>query len=433
MANHGARAHSIYGASSAYRWFACPGSVRELAKTPPRPQSPEAAEGTLAHEILEHELRVLASDNDGAAVAEYKAFLEAQELLAPLPDDMLESVRVCVDHVYAILVAHPDAQIFLETPFELPSFIAPGQCFGTCDILIYVPSLKRLYVIDYKHGKHRVNVVENKQLQYYGVGGLYAHPEWEVEEVVLTIVQPRVSHGETVSEWTTNPIDLTLFLAEIDEAIIRTQAPDAPLVPDREQQCFFCDALPTCPAAESKALAMMSAGVTVIDPESLPAPHEVDVVRLAAIIALRPFAKAWFDQCYEYAVDLAINQNVQFPGFKVVEAQGKRKYDGDPAAIADAIGLATGLELDEVFPRKLLGITDMEDKIKRAYKAGKEGRAAQNAAAKDANDFFAQFTIKQSSGSRSLVPLTDGRKAVGAPDHYKGVVIPVVEIDSNSK
>ena len=48
-------AHAILGASSSERWFNCPGSVNAIAKLPDKYlnlSSPEADEGTLAHEYL---------------------------------------------------------------------------------------------------------------------------------------------------------------------------------------------------------------------------------------------------------------------------------------------------------------------------------------------------------------------------------------------
>src|ERR1017187_8080245 len=46
------KAHAEFSASSAYRWLACPGSIRLCAKAEKR-ESDSAAEGTLGHEPLE--------------------------------------------------------------------------------------------------------------------------------------------------------------------------------------------------------------------------------------------------------------------------------------------------------------------------------------------------------------------------------------------
>ena len=50
MANH---PHSKISASTCERWWNCPGSVREVAKCPPQPESVYAKEGTAAHKLAE--------------------------------------------------------------------------------------------------------------------------------------------------------------------------------------------------------------------------------------------------------------------------------------------------------------------------------------------------------------------------------------------
>mgnify|MGYP000243372453 CR=1 FL=1 len=46
--------HAKLSPSSAYRWLACPGSVREEAKYPEPPSGPGAIDGTHSHTLLEH-------------------------------------------------------------------------------------------------------------------------------------------------------------------------------------------------------------------------------------------------------------------------------------------------------------------------------------------------------------------------------------------
>lgn len=439
MGDHSARAHSIYGASNAHRWFACPGSVRVLAETPPRPQSPEAAEGTLAHEVLERSLRNELGKYDGEPPL---------PIPADLPEDMMPAVKIAMDHVLSILSEHPDAIIFLERSFRLPvdieytytdprtgeQGVGKTECFGTCDILIYIPSLKRLYVIDYKHGKHFVDVRDNKQLKYYALGAIFSELNVEIEDVVLTIIQPRCWVEPLIREWETTPLALFDFLFEIEDAIRATMVPDAPLVPDVEQQCFFCDAYRagTCPAVEAKALEMLGAqfgGVEMVSVDTLVDPAVIDVVKLAAIKERANLIRGWLDQIDKYAFELA-RAGTPIPGFKLVEAQAKRKYEGEQAVLADTIALTTGLDLDEIFPRKLLGITDMEAAVKRAFKenAGKK-RAEQNEAARLAGEFFAQLTTKQSSGNVSLVPLADPRPALDVVERdFGAITLPAVEL-----
>ena len=59
---HKQRAHSKFSASGAERWFACPGSV-ELSEGVPDKETEWSKEGTLAHEVLEEIMKVMATNN----------------------------------------------------------------------------------------------------------------------------------------------------------------------------------------------------------------------------------------------------------------------------------------------------------------------------------------------------------------------------------
>ena len=121
--------HSPIGASSMHRWAECPGSVK-LSEGIPSITSPYAEEGNKAHELGATWLR-----GNGKAP-------ECDD------DEMLEHVKVYVDHVFSHLTA--DAMLFVEHGFDL-SEIYPGA-YGTNDAAVYVPSQKLLYVDDLKYG-----------------------------------------------------------------------------------------------------------------------------------------------------------------------------------------------------------------------------------------------------------------------------------------
>ena len=46
--------HATLSPSKAYRWLACPGSVREESRYPDEPGGPSAIDGTHTHSLLEH-------------------------------------------------------------------------------------------------------------------------------------------------------------------------------------------------------------------------------------------------------------------------------------------------------------------------------------------------------------------------------------------
>ena len=115
MNDHGARAHSRFGASSAHRWMACPGTIRMCEGIPER-SSAYADEGTQAHELLELRLTYHREKSSPAAEALVAAAQAASQ-------DMTEAVNVAFDYVVDIMDAFPDAILEVEHKIEIPEHI----------------------------------------------------------------------------------------------------------------------------------------------------------------------------------------------------------------------------------------------------------------------------------------------------------------------
>ena len=96
-----------------------------------------------------------------------------------------------------------DPQVYVEQRLDY-SHLAPGG-FGTGDcVIVAEPTLQ---VIDLKYGMGlEVSPVENPQLMLYGLGALEAFEAlYSIEEVALSIFQPRRANVET---WTISTTDL---------------------------------------------------------------------------------------------------------------------------------------------------------------------------------------------------------------------------------
>ena len=65
--------HARLSPSSAKRWLNCPASIALSAGLPEPPESPYAAEGTLAHAVAESKLRMLSGE---ITPAQHKAQME---------------------------------------------------------------------------------------------------------------------------------------------------------------------------------------------------------------------------------------------------------------------------------------------------------------------------------------------------------------------
>jgi uncharacterized protein DUF2800 len=402
VSDHASRAHSKFGASSAHRWFACPGSVRQcegVAET----KSKYAEEGTRAHELLETYLMGIRDcPEDG-------------------PEGMHQAVMIAVHYVEEILDQYPDARMLLEHKFEIPSHVAPGQVFGTNDVCIYVPSMRLLYVIDYKHGAGEyVKVEGNKQLRFYGVGALHADETWVIDTVALVIIQPRIEHAAPIREEWVAVSDIIEFQSEIDEHIALALDPLAPLVPGVEQ-CRWCPAAVSCPARERQALATIGNGfgdVKQITPEGLPLAGDLAPERIGHILSKKKMIENWLDAVEKQGLQLA-QGGVNIPGFKVVEAMARRRFEGyDPENEATTMPIARkiadispSLIAEDFVHTSLLGITEVEKMVKDDAREhapkGKKKEAVEEAVRK-----LAFLTTKRSSGNLTLVEEDDARPAV---------------------
>lgn len=397
----------------------CPGSVRQSRGIIEVP-SIFALEGTQAHELLERCLRARSMDQAHG----HPAF---------------EGVRVCFDHVFEILDEFPDAVLLVEVKFTLWSEAAPNEVYGTCDIAIYIPSLKRLHVIDYKHGAGEfVDVFGNMQVRFYAAGAIWFEPKWDVLEVVLTIVQPRIDWADPIRTEVVPVSDIIEFAASIDDIIRDAQSPVAPLAPSTEA-CKWCPGRITCPARQQITMASVGmdfADVKFIEPEAvqLPVANSLPPAEVARLLALADIASEWFKDLRAYATQLAA-ANTQIPGYKLVEAQAKRKWTGDVDAIAEKLAaLVDDCAPPEYFIEpKLKGITEVE-KYVRDYVRKEAPKGKQKENVKAVNHALALLTTKATSGNVVLVPNSDSRLPVNRTLANFGdvVAIPYIPITDES-
>ena len=242
-------AHSTLGASSAHRWLRCKASVKLLASLPPQPSSPAAREGSTAHALAEYCLR--------------KGLYDAADAFDAVPGavaDMVPGVNTYLGAVYDVMQRFPDAELYVETRFALK--VAPGM-FGTCDAIIWVPSVRMLFVFDLKYGvgtpvdvtgdtfvigDKTFAVPGNEQLMYYALGAVTAMPDFKPKSIRLVVVQPR-GGGEPVKSLDVSRYDLYEFSNLLAAAI----EADGGYNPG-PRQCKWC-AKAQCPKLASDAQA----------------------------------------------------------------------------------------------------------------------------------------------------------------------------------
>lgn len=188
--DHSTRAHSKYAASSAERWFACPGSVA-ISEGIHDEDSPYAKEGTEAHEVLEG-LMIRAVKENWKQVPEVAVNLLSARGIAP--QAMIDHAQKATNTILAIRNETPEADLLVETRIYL-SFIHP-EAFGTFDSAI-VDHFGTLTVFDFKYGQGvpvSPGTVEHPNLQmvFYGLGLAHQY-QWNFKKVRLSIIQPRIA------------------------------------------------------------------------------------------------------------------------------------------------------------------------------------------------------------------------------------------------
>jgi len=198
--------HSPLGASGMYRWSECPGSVG-LSRGITSTSSSYAQEGTDAHEVAS---RCLMTNEDawrliGFTIGKTK-----------VTKDMADAVQEYLD---AVRFRHPDrnqGNSWIERSFHCGGI--HELMYGTADLTVYNQGQRALDAWDYKHGAGIViDVQENPQLMYYGVGMLEDLDLWgKVDKVTLHIAQPRGWHQDgAIRSWSISTEALDIWMATV--------------------------------------------------------------------------------------------------------------------------------------------------------------------------------------------------------------------------
>jgi len=408
------------------RIFACPGQVRLAAQMPDVPTI-YSLRGDHAHAILSECIR---HNLDADIFVGDKAETSLGTIVFEESD--ADAVQVAIDYVRERrAIGFDEFQIEVEADHGWPVFTrGSSDIGGSVDVAIMFRRSEYLEIIDYKHGVgNYVDCEDNKQLLTYlvcvmnslrlfsmRIGGGWSYR--------ITVIQPNYPSGPSIRRSAITYARVQKFLGEVENAILAAEAPDAPLVPG--SHCDLCRAAPVCPAVERKAISIIGAPASLSGARfSGPAPQDLGVERCAAIHAQADFVKDWLKSIDNYLFGLATS-GVKIPGHKLVEAQRRRKWSGEPADIAGRLQHLSGGRLSpkDVLKLDLLPLTDVEKKLVAAYRDAVPPDQ-KNAASEQARQAMAFLTTKDTSGNLSLVPEDDKRPAIarGAREDFEGVVV----------
>lgn len=370
-----ANGHALLSASSAHRWLECPISVRMTADMPDT-AGEAAAEGTLAHSIVEERLDSIIANGKWPKKASAK--LRMDERYRPVMEEHADTmVGYVMDIFDGLNDGIHDPILMSEQRLDFSRWVPDG--YGTGDALVIADGV--IHVIDYKYGKGVPVYAEgNPQLRLYALGAYEAYDAlYNIRDVHTHIVQPRLESQ------TTEVLTAEELLKWADEYV----APRAQMAmegdgePNPGEWCRFCRARATCRARAEQQLAL--ARYEFKSPLVL-TPEEIGDI-LGRVDELSKWAKSVKD----YALQSAVANGESFPGWKLVRGRANRKLT-DEAEVA-AILTEHGFPPEQIYSLK--GLTDLEEVV------GKKQLA----------DLLGDLIVKP-EGRPTLAPESDKRQAI---------------------
>jgi hypothetical protein len=339
------RRHAVLSASSSHRWMACtPSAVFEQQFQ--ESASEYAEEGTFAHKLAEIKLRVVAGETTKrAATASINALKKDPFYSQELEDYVDGYVDTVIERFNAARARCKDALLLLEQRLDFSAWVPEG--FGTGDVVIIAEPVAE--VIDLKYGAGvPVSAICNPQARLYGLGALARFEMlYDIQQVRNTIIQPRLDNVTT--EELSVPELLAWAETEVQHRAALAAQGAGEFAPG--EHCRFCRARTSCRARAEHNLQLAK-----YEFRKGPA---LDDAEISDILGRIEELVNWADAVKDYALDQAVNQGKQWPGWKLVEGRSNRKYADDGKVITVLVDAGYDRKL-VLKPEEPLGITAME-------------------------------------------------------------------------
>jgi hypothetical protein len=410
-----------YGASSAHRWRACPGSLI-LAKDARRPvPSKPAAEGTVAHFIA---AEAFVMDTPAASYVGQE--FTADGFTFTVDQDMADNIQVYLDNLREYQ-GDDGVDIEVEVNYSATLGVKPHEGWGTSDAII--TRADEISVHDLKFGRgEAVDADDNVQMQLYALGALEKYGDIlgydDNTKVVMVIHQPRVQRAP--KEWSCTVGELRAFGEETKRAVHLSKAAvwgyagwknegrtavgwehfETEYLRPGEKQCRWCPVAGCSARAKVAARTVFDASpVTPDEFDQLPDPvspkaHATDAEWLAASLRKAPLIEQWLKALY-VARDQRMQAGEHIPGFKLVLGQQGDRAWTDVTAAEHYLKHGMRLKDDVVYTKKLIGPAGAEKLAK-----GKEPLIGEKQWAK------LQEMIQRAPGKPTVVPESDDRPAI---------------------
>jgi hypothetical protein len=357
MIDHSDRAHSTWAASATARNWHCAGALALARFAPPQKESIHSARGTACHQIAEKCLRTGVDASSFLGETE-----QTKERAIEIDEELVNSAQEYVDYCRGLIdrSAFGMYEFWIEEKFSLGALNPPFDAGGTGDFVFYDAGL--LEIVDLKNGMGVVDVNENPQLRTYGLGAMLHHKGLDVNNVKVTIVQPRAPHkdGRIRSE-TFHVADLVEWTADLVAAMKRSKAAmDAYDAAEgnavvleawaetwlKPGKCTFCPVEGSCPALKRDALSVAKVwfddmGQPRLGNEALDTSPDA----LGRDLDMIPMLEDWIKARRALAHSMA-EAGTDIPGYQLSDKIGNRKW-GDEAALQAAM-IEAGVSVDDM-------------------------------------------------------------------------------------
>lgn len=368
--------HAVLSPSGAERWLNCTPSARLEQQFPDR-AGVAAEEGTLAHALGELLIKFKLDRIKKYVFETELAKIRAHILYDHAMEEHADNFALYVLEVFADAQSKTkDSLLFTEQKLDLTTYIPEG--FGTSDVVIIADGT--MTVIDLKYGKGvPVSAINNRQMGLYGLGALAIFWSiYDIKLVSMTIYQPRL---DSISTWTIHENELVEWgINDLRPRALLAFEGKGDYVPGKH--CQFCKARAVCRAFADFNL--------VIAKHDFKLPDLLRDEEVSDIMDRAKLFQNWLTSVEDYALDMAVNHNKQWPGYKVVEGRSNRKYSDELVVMTTLKD--KGFDLDKVAPREVLGITAMEKEVgKKVF-----------------GEILTPLVIKP-AGKPTLAPLSDKR------------------------
>jgi len=377
---HSTRAHALLSASGASRWMNCTPSARLEEKFDESSTSTFAAEGTLAHEFGDVNLRFKNGEIDEKTLkAELKKLRKDKHYTSEMEGEVDKYVTIVMEAFAVAKARTPDAKLLIEERVDFSHLVEKG--FGTGDVCIVADGF--LDVIDLKYGKGvKVDADKNPQLMLYGSGALRNFDMvYDIHTVNLVIVQPRLDH---LSEWKISTEDLI----EWGQKEVKPKAAKAYQgkgVQKAGDHCKWC---------KVKAMCATLAAVNVkLAQHDFKDPHLLTESQVLGVYKQIPMLVDWANAVGKHLLDEAV-KGKKWQGLKLVEGRSNRKWT-DEKKVQEAL-IENLFDEKEFTTTKLQGITAVEKLVGKS----------------EFPTILGNLVIKP-QGKPTLVPMSDKRPEMG--------------------